>query len=165
MNSYVLDKHMNSLYPSFTTGSIRMIPQTPIVLDTNDYSQTLGISQQIFKGDGELAGTGQQSLCTESNLVIKQEDDIYDLSSEMIIPEDKPHIFTEFSKHIKEGKSLQSSQMFHTKEQPFKSTECEKSFRWESHLLEHYKIHTGEKPHKCTECGKCFTQMNHLKSP
>ncbi|XP_053571570.1 uncharacterized protein LOC128661327 [Bombina bombina] len=153
MNSYVLDKHINSSYLSITT-----------VLDTNDYSQTLGISQQIFREDGELTGTGQQSLCAESNLVINQEDNIYALSSEMIIPEDKPHTFTEFSKHIKEGKSLQSSQMIHTKEKPFKSTECEKSFRWKSHLLEHYKIHTGEKPHTCTECGKCFTQMEHLKT-
>ncbi|XP_053571514.1 uncharacterized protein LOC128661265 [Bombina bombina] len=160
MNSYVLDKHLYSSYPSFTTESIRMIPQTPKILDTNDYSQTLGISQKILKDDGELAGPGQQSLCTESDLVIKQEEIIY----EIIIPEDKPHTFTDFSKHIKEEKSLQSNQMIHTKENPFKCTECKKSFRWKSHLLEHYKIHTGDKPHTCTECGKCFTQMGNLKT-
>ncbi|XP_053569330.1 gastrula zinc finger protein XlCGF26.1-like isoform X2 [Bombina bombina] len=154
------DKHLNNSYPSFTTESIRMIPQTPKILDTNDYSQTLGISQKILKDDGELAGTGQQSLCTESDLVIKQEENIYDI----IIPEDNPHTFTDFSKHIKEEKSLQSNQVIHTKEKPFKCTECKKSFRWKSHLLEHYKSHTGEKPHTCTECGKCFTQMGNLKT-
>ncbi|XP_053571569.1 uncharacterized protein LOC128661325 [Bombina bombina] len=161
--NFWLKKHMNSSYPSFTPGSLRMIPQNPIVSDTNGYSQTLGIAQQIFKEDGELAGTWKQSLCTECNLVIKQEDNIYDLSSGIIISEDKPHIFTEFSEHIKEEKSLQSSQMIHTKENPFKSTESEKSFRLKSNLLEHHKIHTGEKPHTCTECGKCFTQ-DHLKT-
>ncbi|XP_053571525.1 zinc finger protein 347-like [Bombina bombina] len=156
------NNHLNSSYPSFTTGSIRMMPQTPKVLDTNDYSQTLGISQQIFKGDGELAGTGQQSLCTESNLVIKQEDNIYDLSSEMIIPEDKPHTFTEFSKHVKEGESLKSSQMIHTNKKPFKCTECEKGFTCNLHFLEHHTVHTVVKPHTCTECGRCFTSKGSL---
>ncbi|XP_053552621.1 zinc finger protein ZFP2-like, partial [Bombina bombina] len=150
MNSYVLDNHVNNSYPSFTTGSISLIPQTPNVLNTNDYSQTWGKSQQIFKGDGELAGTGQQSLlCTESNLVIKQADNIDALSSEMIIPEDKPHTFTEYSKHFKEGKNLKSSQMIHTNKKPFKCTECEKSFTCNLHLLEHHTVHTVVKPHTC----------------
>ncbi|XP_053569293.1 uncharacterized protein LOC128659738 [Bombina bombina] len=162
MDSYVLDNHLNSSYPSFTTGSIRMIPQTPEVLDTNDYSQTLEISQQIFKEDDELAGTEQQSLCTESNLVIKQEDNIYALSSEMIIPEDKPHTFTEYSKHFKEEKNLKSSQMIHTNKKLFKCTECEKSFTCNLHLLEHNTVHTVVKPHTCTKCGKCFLSKGGL---